>query len=157
MTTSSIARSQDLERSRIVSLAPWLSRLVMIPPTIILILVGARYIANPAHGASPTGVILFTPEAVTDTRVVGAIALSVAFAIVTSIASLARLRIGHATVVAVMALILAVRFLGFAHDGTTLATGDQRVKVIGEIVFLSLNTVGFALQTYLARQLRVQA
>jgi hypothetical protein len=124
---------------------------------IILIVIGWRYIINPAHAASPTGVILGTPEALTDTRVVGAIALTVAFAIATSIASVGRLRIGHATVVTLMALVLAVRFFGFAQDGTTIATGDQRVKVIGEIVFLSLNAVGYFVQAYWARKNPVQA
>ena len=50
---------------------------------------------------------------------------------------------------ALMGLVLAVRLFGFAHDGTTLAMGDQKVKFTGEIVFLTLNTLGFILQTYL--------
>ena len=157
MTTSSITSSRTFEGSRIASIASWFSRIVMIPPTIILILIGARYITNPIHAASPTGVILSTPEALTDTRVVGAIALTVAFAISTSIASFARLRIGHATVFAMMALILMVRFFGFAQDGTTLATGDQKVKVIGEILFLSLNMVGYFVQTYLHSKAALRA
>jgi hypothetical protein len=124
----------------------------MIPPTLIMILIGVRYIGNPTHAASPTGVTLSTPEALTDTRVAGALALSVAFAIATSVLSRHRLRMGHAIVIALMAFILSVRMFGFAEDGTTLAMGDQRVKTIGEMVFLTLNTLGFVLQTYLRKR-----
>jgi hypothetical protein len=128
----------------------------MIPPTLIMILVGFRYIENPAQGASPTGVVLSTPEALTDTRVVGALALTISFAIATSIVSRTRLRIGHAIVIALMVFVLTVRMFGFAMDGTTLATGTQKVKTFGEILFLILNSAGFFLQSYLPRAATVQ-
>ena len=59
---------------------------------------------------------------------------------------------GHAIVITLMGFILAVRMFGFAADGTTLAMGDQRVKTIGEVIFLTLNTLGFFLQTYQRKQ-----
>jgi len=152
MKTNSINATSQVGSLRIASFAPWLSRIVMIPPTLIMILIGIRYIGNPIHAASPTGVALSTPEALTDTRVAGALALTVAFAIATSVFSGHRLRMGHAIVIALMAFILAVRMFGFAEDGTTLAMGDQRVKTIGEMIFLTLNTLGFVLQTYLRKQ-----
>jgi hypothetical protein len=152
MTTSSITTASRVRTPRMPLLASWLSRIVMIPPTLIMILIGVRYIGNPIHAASPTGVTLSTPEALTDTRVVGALALTVAFVIATSILSPPRLRMGHVTVIALMGFILAVRMFGFAEDGTTLAMGDQRVKTIGEMVFLTLNTLGFILQTYLRKR-----
>jgi hypothetical protein len=152
MTTGSIDTASRIGSSRIGSLMPWLSRIVMVPPTLIMILIGVRYIRNPIHAASPTGVALSTPEALTDTRVVGALALTVAFVIATSILSLRRLRMGHVTVIALMAFILAVRMFGFAEDGTTFAMSDQKVKTIGEMAFLTLNTLGFVLQTYLREQ-----
>jgi hypothetical protein len=136
----------------IASLAPWFSRLVLLIPTFIMIAIAARYIGNPTHAASPTGVTLSTPEALTDTRVVGALALTIAFAIAGSILSRQRLRMGHAIVIVLMAFILAVRLYGFAADGTTLAMGDQRVKIIGETLFLTLNTIGLFLHTYFGRQ-----
>lgn len=148
MVTSSINTGQAVSPTLTV-IAPWFSRIVMIPPTIIMTLIAFRYIRNPIHAASPTGVALTTPEALTDTRVVGALALTVAFAIAGSVVSFSDLRVGHATVIALMAFILAVRFFGFAEDGTTLAMGDQKVKVIGEAVFLTLNTLGLVLQIYL--------
>jgi hypothetical protein len=152
MTTNSIDALDRSANPRLKSLAPWLSRIVMGPPTVIMILIGVRCISNPIHALSPTGVTLSTPEALTDTRVVGGLALTIAFAIASSLFSFRSLRMGHATVVVLMAFVLVVRMFGFVQDGTTLAMGDQKVKTTGEIVFLLLNTLGFALQTYLLKQ-----
>jgi hypothetical protein len=149
MATSSITTVDQVARPKIGSLAPWLSRIVMVPPVIIMILIAVRCISNPVHALAATGVTFSTPEALTDMRVIGGLALTIALVIATSIPSLPRLRSGHLTVMALMGLVLAVRLFGFAHDGTTLAMGDQKVKLTGEIVFLTLNTLGFILQTYL--------
>jgi len=137
-------------------LAPWLSRIVMVPPMLIMVLIGLRFITNPSQGAAATGVTLSTPEAITDTRVMGALALTIAFALATFISSRSRLRMGHITIVAMMLLILAVRIFGFAVDGTTLAMGGQKVKFTGELVFLTLNAIALALQTRLSGRSGVQ-
>jgi hypothetical protein len=119
-------------------------------------LIGLRFITNPSQGAAATGVTLSTPEAITDTRVMGALALTIAFALATFISSRSRLRMGHITIVAMMLLILAVRIFGFAVDGTTLAMGGQKVKFTGELVFLTLNAIALALQTRLSGRSGVQ-
>jgi hypothetical protein len=137
-------------------LAPLLSRIVMVPPMLIMALIGSRFITNPSQGAAATGVTLSTPEAITDTRVMGALAFTIAFALATFISSRSRLRMGHITIVAMMLLILAVRIFGFAVDGTTLAMGGQKVKFTGELVFLTLNAIALALQTRLSGRSGVQ-
>ena len=152
MATNSVNAVGRIASSEVGPWASWLSRIVLIPPALIMILISIRFIGNPTHAVASTGVTLSTPEALTDMRALGALALTLAFVIGSSLVSARSLRRGHATVVALMALILALRLFGFAHDGTTLATADQTVKTIGEIVFLTLNTLGFALQTYLRRQ-----
>ena len=136
-------------------LAPLLSRIVMVPPMLIMGVIGLRFITNPSHGVAATGVTLSTPEAITDSRVVGALALTIAFVLATFISSRSRLRMGNITIVAMMALILAVRIFGFASDGTTLAMGGQKYKFTGEVVFLTLNAIALALQTRLSRQSEV--
>jgi hypothetical protein len=123
---------------------------------LIMALIGSRFITNPSQGAAATGVTLSTPEAITDTRVMGALALTIAFALATFISSRSRLRMGHITIVAMMLLILAVRIFGFAVDGTTLAMGGQKVKFTGELVFLTLNAIALALQTRLSGRSGVQ-
>src|SRR5262249_1415170 len=116
-------------------------------------LIGVRFISNPVHGVAATGVTLNTPEAVTDTRVIGALALTIAGILASLVVSRRRLRTAHAVVLGLMALILAVRIFGFAVDGTTLAMGGQRYKFTGELVFLTLNALAFSMQTYLSRRM----
>ena len=149
MAPSSIATVNQVARPKVGSLAQWLSRMVMGPPAIIMILIAIRCISDPVHALAATGVTLGTPEALTNMRVIGGLALTIALVIATSIPSPRRLRSGHLTVMALMGLVLAVRLFGFAHDGTTLAMGGQKVKFTGELIFLTLNTLGFILQTYL--------
>ena len=152
MATTSVNSASRVGLNTIASLAPWFSRLVLLLPTLIMIAIAVRFIGNPSQAASLTGVTLSTPEALTDTRVTGALALTIAFATASSILSRQRLRMGHATVIVLMAFILAVRIYGFATDGTTLAMGGQRVKTIGETLFLTLNAIGLFLQTYFGKQ-----
>jgi hypothetical protein len=152
MATSAVNTVGRIESGGIASIAPWLSRLVAIPPTLIMALIGIRFITNPVHGVAATGVALSTPEAVTDTRVIGALALTIAGVLARLVVSRKRLRTAHIIVVALMGLILAVRMFGFTVDGTTLAMGGQKVKFTGEVVFLTLNTIAFSLQTYLSKR-----
>jgi hypothetical protein len=121
--------------------------MVMIPPVLILLSISVRLILHPTQAIASSGVALTSPEALTDTRAMGAMTLTVAVVIAACIFSRTRLRMGHGTVVALMGFILAVRMFGFGVDGTTLAMGDQRVKVIGEAVFLGLNAIAFVLQS----------
>ena len=130
--------------------APWLSRVVMVPPVLILSVITLRYFTNPAHATS--GVTLNTPEAFTDTRVLGAWTLTLLAMLVTFLLSRARLWLGHLQLVAFMGITLVVRIFGFMHDGTTLAMGNQRVITIMEIVFLILNAAGLAIQARLFKQ-----
>lgn len=155
MITNSIDAGARVRDHSTWGLAPWFSRLVMAPAILIMVAISFRYIWDPAHAASPTGVVLSTPEALTDTRVVGGFTLSLAVIVASAIFSQRRLRMGHAILIAVMGLVLAVRLYGFMEDGTTLAMGDQKVKTIGEIVFLVLNSIGFAIQTLRTKQNRV--
>jgi uncharacterized protein DUF4345 len=126
---------------------PWVSRVLLVPPSALLIVIGLRIILDPVHAASPTGVALTTPEALTDTRVMGGLALALALTVASALLSTSRLRLGHGVLALAMGLILAVRLYGFAADGTTLAMGDQRLKTIGEVVLLVLNLAGFAAHT----------
>ena len=46
-----------------------------------------------------------------------------------------------------MGVTLVIRIFGFVKDGTTLAMGNQRPITMVEVVFLTLNTLGFIVQT----------
>jgi hypothetical protein len=125
----------------------WMSRMFMVLPTLILTLISLRFITNPTHAIAEKGVVLSEPEAITDTRVTGAISLTLVLVIMSAIFSKTRLRMGHLVVILTMGLALSVRLYGFATDGTTISMGDQSVKTIGEIVFFSLNLAGLIVQT----------
>ena len=155
MSTRVINVATSLSRTeRLLSLAPWLSRVVMFPPVLILGLISFRFLTNPAH-AIPA-VTLHTPEAFTDTRVIGAGTLTLLAMLVTFLLSDDRLWMGHMQLVTFMGVTLIVRVFGFLNDGTTLAMGNQRLITIVEIIFLTLNALGLVVQIHLLKQSEVR-
>lgn len=129
---------------------PWLSRLVMFPPVIIFTAISLRYFTNPAHVVA--GATLNTPEAFTDTRVLGAWTLTLLIMLVTFLLSKDRLWLGHLQLVFFMGATLTARVFGFIHDGTTLAMGNQRFITIAESALLILNAAGLLLLQIGARK-----
>ena len=153
MSTNTMNPTSALGRTgRVWSLAPWLSRLVMLPPVLIFTSVGSRFLKDPGH-AIP-GVSLTTPEAFTDTRVIGAWMFALALMLITFLFSDDRLWLGHLQLALFIGLTLAVRIFGFMNDGTTLAMGNEKVITIVEIVLLVLNALGLFVQTRLIRSSR---
>ena len=155
MSTSTVNAASPLARTgRLWSLAPWLSRLVMFPPVLVFGLISIRFLTNPGH-AIP-GVTLHTPEAFTDTRVMGAWMLTLLMMLIAFLPSDDRLWMGHLQLAAFMGVTLVVRIFGFMNDGTTLAMGNQKPITIVEIVFLLLNVLGLVVQTRLLKQSEVK-
>jgi hypothetical protein len=137
-------------RGRSWPLSSWLSRLVMLPPALVFTLISIRFLTNPSH-ATP-GVMLTTPEAFTDTRVIGAWMVTLLTMLITFLLSEDRLWLGHLQLAAFMGVTLVVRIFGFMNDGTTLAMGNQKPITIVEIVFLTLNVLGFIMQSRRLKQ-----
>lgn len=127
--------------------APWLSRFVMLPPVFIFSLISVRFLTNPGH-AIP-GVALNSPEALTDTRVIGAWMVTLVLLLIAFLISEKRLWLGHLQLALFMGITLVVRIFGFMNDGTTLAMGNQRTITIAETLFLVLNTLGLIAQARL--------
>lgn len=153
MNTSTLKTETPLASTRKPwSFAPWLSRLIMLPPVLVFTLITIRFFTNPGH-ATP-GVTLNTPEAFTDTRVIGAWMVTLLSMLITFLFSEDRLWLGHLQLAIFMGVTLVVRVFGFMNDGTTLAMGNQRPITIVEIVFLALNTLGFIAQTRSNRKSR---
>jgi hypothetical protein len=132
-------------------LTAYLSRAFMMPPTIIFMVISLRFLTNPTHAISPQGVAYSAPEAITDTRVMGALILALVVILLTTIFSQNRLRQAHLFIILIIGLALAVRLYGFVTDGTTISMSDERVKTYGEIIFLVLNSIGFVVQTIRVR------
>jgi hypothetical protein len=151
MSTRTINAETPLPRTgRLWSIAPWLSRLIMFPPVLVFSLISIRFLSDPGH-ATP-GVTLNTPEAFTDTRVIGAWMLTLLTLLITFLISEDRLWLGHLQLACFMGVTLVVRIFGFINDGTTLAMGNQRTITIVEIVFLTLNVLGLVVQTRVSKQ-----
>lgn len=131
-------------------LLPSLSRIVMLPPAIIFAVLTSRYLIHPAGATA--GVTLHTPDAFTDTRVIGAWILTLLIMQLIFLSSKSRLWLGHVQTAGFMGMTLAIRIYGFTHDGTALAMGNQRIITIVEIVFLILNAAGLAAHAAKARR-----
>jgi len=144
MATQTASISGTQAKTGFRRLIPLLSRLVMFPPILIFSMISLRYFTNPSHATS--GTTLNTPEAFTDTRVIGAWILTLLMMLITFLSSNRRLWMGHLQLAFFMAAALVVRIFGFVHDGTTLAMGNQRVITIAEIIFLTLNLIGLVVQ-----------
>jgi len=153
MNTSTLTAENPLAPTgRLWSFAPWLSRLIMLPPVLVFTLISIHFLTNPGH-AIP-GVILNSPEAFTDTRVIGAWMVTLLSMLITFLFSENRLWLGHLQLAIFMGVTLVIRIFGFMNDGTSLAMGNQRPITIAEIVFLALNTLGFMLQNRSIRKSR---
>jgi hypothetical protein len=136
------------ETGKFWGFAPWISRVFLAIPILIFAMIGIQYIINPAHAAAGgLGVALTSPAAITDTRENAGFVLSLAILLVYSFVSNSRLRFGHSVVVLSIGLLLALRIFGIAHDGTSLAAGNEMRKAGGEALFLILNSLGLVLQT----------
>jgi len=153
MNTSTMNATTPLARTGMMwNFAPWLSRIVMLPPIAVFTLIGIRFLTNPGH-ATP-GVTLNAPKAFTDTRVLGAWMVTMVIMLIVFLLSENRLWLGNVQLTVFMGVTLAVRVFGFANDGTTLAMGNQRTITIVETVFPVLNALGVVLQTRLFRKSR---
>jgi hypothetical protein len=147
--TSSVQGTPGV-RGNFQALAPWLSRLVMMPPVFIFTLISTRFLANPGHAVP--GVTLATPESFTDMRVVAAWMLTFVVMLLLFLSDRKRLWLGHLQLSLILGLALGLRIFGFVHDGTALAMGNQRPIAIAESVLLVLNLAGLGLQNYLHKQ-----
>ncbi len=124
-------------------LYPWGNRFFLFLPTMIFTIVAKRYLLDPAHAPVPAGVQLTTPEAVTESRIIGAVVLAFVLSLWACVFSKARLREGHAMAMLLTGTVLVVRLISFAVDGTTLAMGRQTLYVAMGSLFFVLNTVGY--------------
>ena len=82
----------DLKKNMSTNTLRWpfteyMSRMFMIPPIIIFTIISHRFLTNPAHAISATGVAYSQPDAITDTRVMGAVFLSLAIVILGTVLS----------------------------------------------------------------------
>ncbi len=124
--------------------APWLTRLILLPPTFVFTMIVFKYISYPAEMAATVGIALNTPLAATILRIgFGAFPLGCALFTVSCLVSTRRLLTGLGFVATMMSVALAVRIFGIVVDGTLR---ESLRLVIAEVVLLVLTLVGVAIE-----------
>src|SRR5215510_2926780 len=98
-------------------IAPWLTRLILVPPTIIFALIGVRYIVHPAAAAATVGIALTTPLASTILRIgFGAFPLGCSLFTLWCLISRRRILTGLGFVSIMIGVALVVRIFGIVMD-----------------------------------------
>jgi hypothetical protein len=121
--------------------AHWLTRLILLPPTLILTLIAFRHIAHPVAAAAAQGITLPTALGVTIARVgLGGFPLGCAIFMVTCLVSTRRLLTGLNFVAILIGVVLVVRIFAMNAD----ATVHENVKLVNaEIGLLAVTGLGF--------------
>jgi hypothetical protein len=124
--------------------SPWLTRLILLPPTIIFTLIGARYIAHPVASAAAQGIVLPAALGVTIARVgLGAFPLGCSVFLATCLLSRRRLLTALNFVAILVGVLLLVRVFGMTADSTV----RENMKLVNAEIALLLSTgVGFFLE-----------
>ncbi len=124
--------------------APWVSRAVLLPPTVIFALIAFRYLSNPVAAAAAVGTSLATPEAITVARVAsGAFPLSFSLFLGASVVSGRRLLAALALATTFIAIATLVRAFGIVAEGA----GGESLKLLrSEIALLLVSAAGLVLE-----------
>jgi hypothetical protein len=135
--------------------SPWLVRLILTPPTLILALIASRYLLNPVQAATSAGISFVAPLGLTVARVgLGAFPLACSLFTLSCLISSRRLLTGLGFVATVMSAALVVRIFGMLADGTSK---ENLHLVVAEIVMLTLMLIGVVLELGRRRNLRDSA
>jgi hypothetical protein len=127
-------------------IAPWITRLILAPPTVIFALIAMRYILNPATAAATVGITLTTPLAATILRIgFGAFPLGFSIFTLLCLISSRRILIGLGFVSIMLGVALGVRIFGTVIDGTL----RESVSLIAsEAVLLLLSLTGILIESH---------
>lgn len=121
----------------------WLSRLTLAAAALVFLLIGSRYVLDPASAAAGSGISLATLFGRTNVRAgVGGLALGSAAVALLCLFSANRLRLGLCFILAMLGPVLLVRLYGVAMDGTFLAS---RRILVPETLLLLLASIGLVL------------
>ena len=129
---------------RFWKLAPWISKLILLPPTTIFCLIALRYITSPVASAAAQGIAFSSPLGVTIGRVgLGGFPLGSALFLATCLASRRRTLIGLTFVAILVSVVLVVRVVGMTID-PSVAANMNLVKA--EIGLLVVTGIGLAIE-----------
>lgn len=118
--------------------APWLTRLMLLAPTVIFALIASRYLFDPIQAGAAVGIALNTPMAITVARVgFGGFPLACSLFTLSCLVSTRRILTGLGFVALIMAVALIVRVSGMRVDGSIRENlGLVRAESIMLVVFI---------------------
>ena len=120
--------------------APWFTRLMLVPPTIIFALVASRHIFRPVASAAEVGIAFSSPLGVTISRVgLGGFPLACSLFTLSCLVSRRRIATGLAFVATLVSVVLAVRVFGMVMDGTV---HESMRLVRAEVILLAVFVIG---------------
>lgn len=124
--------------------SPWLTRLILLWPTLVFGLIATRYLVHPIKNAADVGISVVSPLGLTILRVgFGAFPLACFLFTLFCLVSARRILTGFIFVSTVISAALLVRVAGMLADGTT---AESMRLVVAEIVMLVLLVFGATLQ-----------
>jgi hypothetical protein len=128
----------------------WLSSFVLIVAAILLIMIGLKFILEPAHAAAASGIILSSPIAHTNMRAsFGAFPLAGGLVALGSLVSARRHGAGLLVISVTIGTALAVRIFGVLVDGTF---GPSSTVLAAETALLALCCAALIVRKAEARQ-----
>jgi len=124
--------------TRFWKFAPWLTRLMLLAPTVIFALIASRYLFDPIQAGAAVGIALNTPMAITVARVgFGGFPLACSLFTLSCLVSTRRILTGLGFVALIMAVALIVRVSGMRVDGSIRENlGLVRAESIMLVVFI---------------------
>jgi len=134
---------------------PWLTRLMLLAPTVIFALIASRYLFDPIHAGAAVGLAFNTPMAITVARVgFGAFPLACSIFTLSCLVSTTRILTGLGFVAMIMAAALIVRVSGMLVDGSVR---DNMGLVRAESVMLVVFIIGVFIERGRRNQIRQTA
>ena len=132
-------------------IAPWIARLLLVPPTLVFTMIAARYLTEPVRAAAEVGLNFTSPLGLTILRIgFGAFPLGCGIVTLACLLSARRVLLGLSFVATMMSTILIVRVAGMLADGTV----SQSLGLVrAEIIMLILMSAGILLETGRMRRL----
>lgn len=124
--------------------APWLSRMLLLPPAALFGFLGIRYFGDPAGTTAADSISLGSPAAITDMRVVGSIFLACSLVTLFSAVSRDRVLGGLRFVLTVVTAVTLARVYGVLADGSPPQTVT---KLKTELVLLVIFSSGLIFET----------
>jgi len=126
--------------SPFLRIAPWLGRLSLLAGTVILSMIGLRYLLDPVAAGAAVQTTFGSPAGITSMRVgFGAFPLAFAAVLAVCLFSPGHRRFGLFMVAVLMGAAAGARLLGIALDGPTVASTRL---FIPELALLALSLLG---------------